>query len=127
MLAILVGALSLAGLIMAFTYKLATVRERSRSLGARMVAGDVRVQLQPFGHTGLLPRPATPISKPIITKRGEASRQSEFAKESEYAKRAANSDRETHEARRLRELRELREGLESRLEELRHARRRSAA
>jgi len=35
--------------------------------------------------------------------------------------------REPHEARRLRELRELREGLETRLEQLRDARRRSAA
>jgi hypothetical protein len=122
MLAIMVGALSLAGLIMALTYKLASIR-RPRDFAARGSTGanNARVQLQPFGHTGVLPRPATPIHKPVITKRGET------AKRSEIAKRIADHDRESHEARRLRELRELREGLETRLEELRHARRRSAA
>lgn len=121
MLALMVGALSLAGLIMVFTYKLASMR-RPRGLAAGHIgASNVRVQLQPFGHTGVLPRPATPMHHPVITKRGDPT------KRSEMTKRIAELDRELHEARRLRELRELREGLETRLEELRHARSRSAA
>lgn len=115
MLAIMIGALSLAGLIMALTYKIATIRHR-RPSGARwdIAANEARLQLQPFSHTAAparLPAPA-PVRKPVA------------------AKRAIDPDRETretHEARRLRELRELRETLETRLEELRHARRRSAA
>jgi hypothetical protein len=59
-----------------------------------------------------IPRSSAPVRKPVLSRRpAELDREG----------------REPGEARRLRELRELREGLESKLEELRDAHRRSAA
>jgi hypothetical protein len=58
------------------------------------------------------PEPDREPQKPILPKRPSA---------------LEREGREPHEARRIRELRELREGLEARLEQLRDARRRSAA
>lgn len=110
MLGILAGALALAGIIMALVYRLASIRRR-KAQPARwdIAAHTARVQMHPFRRADAAPRASLPMRKPAP------------------AKRAADLDRESHEARRLRELREIRQGLESRLQELRDARRRSAA
>jgi hypothetical protein len=189
MIAILAGALALAGILMALVYRLASIRvdrQRRRPERARWDP-ETRTMLPmpPLGDADaftfprsgvparrlLLPKPLLPESaaeldrdepprKPLKLpfeldrelrepawaklklplepareprKPVQPQRQPELDREARkpiLPKRPPELERgsrEPHEARRLRELRELREGLETRLEQLRDARRRSAA
>jgi hypothetical protein len=120
MLAILAGALAIAGILMALVYRLGAIRFSRRQQQRQSPRWDIttettaRLPTSPLSlsYIGPVPRPSIPVRKPVLPRRPP-----EFEREG----------REPHEARRLRELRELREGLESRLEELRDAHRRSAA
>jgi hypothetical protein len=186
MIAILVGALALAGILMALVYRLASIRvdRQQRQPERARWDPDTRTMLPmpPLGDTNALPRsgaparrlllpsPLLPKSEPELDREPArrlplpklpfelgrelyepvlAKRPHELAREARkpvLPQRPAELDREArkpilpkrppeldrgsrepHEARRLRELRELREGLETRLEQLRDARRRSAA
>jgi hypothetical protein len=151
MLAILVGALALAGILMALVYRLASIRLGRRQRPHQRVRWDIAaatpsLPMPALGSARALPRPA---SMPVVRKPVPAKHPPELDRELRMpvpAKRAPEPDREQrkpvlgkrppvldreprepHEARRLRELLELRQGLELRLEELRDARRRSAA
>jgi len=120
MLAILAGALAIAGILMAIVYRLGAIRFSRRQQQRQSPRWDIttetaaRLPTSPLSlsYVEPVPRPSTPVRRPVLPRRPP-----EFEREG----------REPHEARRLRELRELREGLESRLEELRDAHRRSAA
>jgi hypothetical protein len=186
MIAILVGALALAGILMALVYRLASIRvDRQRRQPERArwdPATRTMLPMPPLGDANalarsgtpsrrlLLPSPLLPKSEPELDREParrlplpklpfELGRElyepvrpklpHELAREARkpvlpqrppeldrearkpiLPKRPPELDRgsrEPHEARRLRELRELREGLETRLEQLRDARRRSAA
>lgn len=110
MLAILVGALALAGIMVGLMYRLAPSRRRQPSLARQAIPANApRLQMRPPTAAGANSRPTGLVRPPVA------------------AKPTVDPDRELHEARRVRELREIRQGLESRLEELRDARRRSAA
>jgi hypothetical protein len=190
MIAILVGALALAGILMALVYRLASIRvDRQRRQPERArwdPATRTMLPMPPLGDTNALPRSGTParrllLPSPLLPKsepelereparrlplpklpfeereryepawarlpKHPAKLPHELAREAgKLPQRSPELDREArkpilpkrppeldrgsrepHEARRLRELRELREGLETRLEQLRDARRRSAA
>jgi hypothetical protein len=120
MLAILIGALAIAGILMALVYRLGSIRFGLRQQQRQNPRWDITSQSAaplpmsplPLTYANPAPRPSTPVRKPVLPRRpAELER----------------DGREPGEARRLRELRELREGLESKLEELRDAHRRSAA
>jgi hypothetical protein len=120
MLAILIGALAIAGILMALVYRLGSIRFGRRQQQRQNPRWDITTQTAarllmsplPLSYADPAPRPSTPVRKPVLPRRpAELER----------------DGREPGEARRLRELRELREGLESKLEELRDAHRRSAA
>ena len=190
MIAILVGALALAGILMALVYRLASIRVDRQRRQPERARWDPETRtmlpMPPLGDTNAFPRSGTParrllLPSPLLPKsepdldREPARRlplpklpfelgrelyepvrpklstklPHELAREARkpalpqrppeldrearkpiLPKRPPELDRgsrEPHEARRLRELRELREGLETRLEQLRDARRRSAA
>ena len=186
MIAILVGALALAGILMALVYRLASIRVDRQRRQPERARWDPETRtmlpMPPLGDTNafarsgtparrlLLPSPLLPKSEPELDreparrlplpklpfelgrelyeparaklphelarearKPGLPQRPPELDREARkpiLPKRPPELDRgsrEPHEARRLRELRELREGLETRLEQLRDARRRSAA
>jgi hypothetical protein len=192
MIAILVGALALAGILMALVYRLASIRVDRQRRQPERARWDPETRtmlpMPPLGDTNafglprsgtparrlLLPSPLLPKSEPDLDREParrlplpklpfELGRElyepvrpklstklpHELAREARkpvvpqrppeldrearkpiLPKRPPELDRgsrEPHEARRLRELRELREGLETRLEQLRDARRRSAA
>lgn len=150
MLGILAGALAIAGILMALVYRLASLRLGRRRRQPQRVRWDIasstaRLPMPPLSSANALALPSMPaVRKPVLPKRQPEldreprkpvlpKRQPEPDREPRkpvLPKRPPELDREPrepHEARRLRELRELREGLESRLEELRDARRRSAA
>jgi hypothetical protein len=184
MIAVLAGALALAGILMALVYRLASVRvDRQRRQPERArwdPATRTMLPMPPLGDADafsfprsgtparrlLLPSPLLPASaaeldrepprkplklpfeldremrepawsklphEPAREARKPAQRPHEHDREARkpiLPKRPPELDRgarEPHEARRLRELRELREGLETRLEQLRDARRQSAA
>src|SRR5215470_8973204 len=186
MIAVLAGALALAGILMALVYRLASVRvDRQRRQPERArwdPATRTMLPMPPLGDADafsfprsgtparrlLLPSPLVPASaakldrepprKPLklpfeldremrepawsklpqepareARKPAQPQRPHELDREVRkpiLPKRPPELDRgarEPHEARRLRELRELREGLETRLEQLRDARRQSAA
>jgi len=118
MIAALVGALAIAGILMTLVYRLGSIR-LSRSQQERQsprwdITTETRLPLAapPLAYADPIPRASTPVRKPVLSRRpAELDREG----------------REPGEARRLRELRELREGLENKLEELRDAHRRSAA
>jgi hypothetical protein len=121
MLAILAGALAVAGILMALVYRLGTIRfgrrQQQRQSPRWDITTDTTAHLPmsaplPLTYADPAPRPKVPVRKPVLPRRPP-----ELDREG----------REPGEARRLRELRELREGLESKLEELRDAHRRSAA
>jgi hypothetical protein len=120
MLAILAGALAIAGILMALVYRFGSTRFNRKQQHRQNPRWDITTEtaaLLPRSPLALsyvdpAPRPSTPVRKPVLPRRpAELDREG----------------REPHEARRLRELRELREGLENKLEELRDAHRRSAA
>jgi len=186
MIAILVGALALAGILMALVYRLASIRVDRQRRQPERARWDPETRtmlpMPPLGDANalarsgtpsrrlLLPSPLLPKSEPELDREParrlplpklpfELGRElyeparpklpHELARETRkpvlpqrppeldrearkpiLPKRPPELDRgsrEPHEARRLRELRELREGLETRLEQLRDARRRSAA
>jgi hypothetical protein len=120
MVAILVGALAVAGILMALVYRLGTIRFGRRQQQRQSARWDITTETAhlpmaplPLTYADPAPRPKAPVrNKPVLPRRPP-----ELDREG----------REPGEARRLRELRELREGLESKLEELRDAHRRSAA
>jgi hypothetical protein len=121
MVAILVGALAVAGILMALVYRLGAIRFGRRQQQRQSPRWDITTQTAallpmsppPLSYANPAPRPSVPVrNKPVLPRRP-----SELDREG----------REPGEARRLRELRELREGLESKLEELRDAHKRSAA
>jgi hypothetical protein len=120
MLAILAGALAVAGILMALVYRLGSIRFGRRQQQRQSPRWDITTETAarlpmaplPLAYVDPAPRPKAPVRKPVLPRRPpELDR----------------DGREPGEARRLRELRELREGLESKLEELRDAHRRSAA
>jgi hypothetical protein len=188
MIAVLAGALALAGILMALVYRLASIRVDRQRRQPERARWDPETRtmlpMPPLGDTNafalprsgaparrlLLPSPLLPKSapeldreparrlplpklpfelerelrEPVLAKRSQQldrearkpvlpQRPPELDREARkpiLPKRPPELDRgsrEPHEARRLRELRELREGLETRLEQLRDARRRSAA
>jgi len=119
MVAVLVGALAIAGILMALVYRFGAIR-LSRSQQQRQsprwdITTETAARLPlapPLAYAESALRPSAPLRKPVLSRRpAELDR----------------DGREPGEARRLRELRELREGLENKLEELRDAHRRSAA
>ena len=121
MVAILAGALAVAGILMALVYRLGTIRFGRTQQQRQSPRWDIttetaaRLPMSPLSLTYAdpAPRPSAPVrNKPVLPRRPP-----ELDREG----------REPGEARRLRELRELREGLENKLEELRDAHRRSAA
>ena len=120
MLAILAGALAVAGILMALVYRLGSIRFGRRQQQRQSPRWDITTETAarlpmsplPLTYADPAPRPKAPVRKPVLPRRPP-----ELDREG----------REPGEARRLRELRELREGLESKLEELRDAHRRSAA
>ena len=120
MLAILAGALAVAGILMALVYRLGSIRFGRRQEQRQSPRWDITTETAarlpmaplPLAYVDPAPRPKVPVRKPVLPRRPP-----ELDREG----------REPGEARRLRELRELREGLESKLEELRDAHRRSAA
>jgi hypothetical protein len=120
MVAILAGALAVAGILMALVYRLGTIRFGRTQQQRQSARWDITTETAhlpmaplPLTYADPAPRPKAPVrSKPVLPRRPP-----ELDREG----------REPGEARRLRELRELREGLESKLEELRDAHRRSAA
>jgi hypothetical protein len=121
MVAILAGALAVAGILMALVYRLGTIRFGRRQQQRQSPRWDITTETAarlpmaplPLTYADPAPRPKAPVrNKPVLPRRPP-----ELDREG----------REPGEARRLRELRELREGLESKLEELRDAHRRSAA
>jgi hypothetical protein len=121
MLAILAGALAVAGILMALVYRLGSIRfgrtQQQRQSPRWDITTDTTAHLPmsaplPLTYADPAPRPKAPVRKPVLPRRPP-----ELDREG----------REPGEARRLRELRELREGLENKLEELRDAHRRSAA
>jgi hypothetical protein len=121
MVAILAGALAIAGILMTLVYRLGAIRFGRRQQQRQSPRWDITTQTAarlpmappPLTYANPAPRPSVPVrNKPVLPRRP-----SELDREG----------REPGEARRLRELRELREGLESKLEELRDAHKRSAA
>jgi hypothetical protein len=120
MLAILAGALAVAGILMALVYRLGSIRFGRRQQQRQSPRWDITTETAarlpmvplPLAYVDPAPRPKAPVRKPVLPRRPP-----ELDREG----------REPGEARRLRELRELREGLENKLEELRDAHRRSAA
>ena len=119
MAAILVGALAVAGILMALVYRLGSIRFGQRQQQRQSPRWDITTETAslpmaplPLTYADPAPRPKAPVRKPVLPRRPP-----ELDREG----------REPGEARRLRELRELREGLENKLEELRDAHRRSAA
>jgi hypothetical protein len=120
MVAILAGALAIAGILMALVYRLGSIRFGRRQQQRQSPRWDITTETAarlplappPLTYADPAPRSSAPVRKPVLSRRpAELDR----------------DGREPGEARRLRELRELREGLESKLEELRDAHRRSAA
>jgi hypothetical protein len=120
MVAILAGALAIAGVLMALVYRLGAIRFGRRQQQRQSPRWDITTQTAdrlplappPLTYANPVPRSSAPVRKPVLSRRpAELDR----------------DGREPGEARRLRELRELREGLESKLEELRDAHKRSAA
>jgi hypothetical protein len=115
MVAILVGALALAGILMALVYRLGSIRFGRRQQQRQSPRWDITAQTVPplpLTYAEPAARASTPLRRPVLPRRpAELDR----------------DGREPGEARRLRELRELREGLENKLEELRDAHKRSAA
>jgi hypothetical protein len=120
MVAILVGALAIAGILMALVYRLGSVRFSQRQQQRQSPRWDITNQTAdrlplappPLAYAEPVPRSSAPVRRPVLPRRPvELDREG----------------REPGEARRLRELRELREGLENKLEELRDAHKRSAA
>jgi hypothetical protein len=120
MVAALVGALATSGILMWLVYRLGSIRFSRRQEQRQSPRWDITTETAarlplappPLAYADPIPRSSTPARKPVLSRR------------------PAELDREVRdpgEARRLRELRELREGLESKLEELRDAHRRSAA
>jgi len=120
MVAILVGALAIAGILMALVYRLGSMRFSRKQQQRQSPRWDITNQTAerlplappPLAYTESALRPTAPVRRPVLPRRP-----SELDREG----------REPGEARRLRELRELREGLENKLEELRDAHKRSAA
>ena len=119
MVATLVGALAIAGILMALVYRLGAIRFTRRQQQRQAPRWDITTETAarlplapPLAYAESALRPSAPLRKPVLSRRpAELDR----------------DGREPGEARRLRELRELREGLENKLEELRDAHRRSAA
>jgi len=120
MVAILAGALAIAGILMALVYRLGSIRFGRRQQQRQSPRWDITTETAarlplappPLAYAEPVPRSSAPVRRPVLSRRpAELDR----------------DGREPGEARRLRELRELREGLESKLEELRDAHRRSAA
>jgi hypothetical protein len=115
MVAVLVGALAIAGILMALVYRLGAIRFSRKQQQRESPRWDITSQTVP-------PLPLSygePVSRSGVPVRRAA-----------LPRRPAELDRdgrEPGEARRIRELRELREGLENKLEELRDAHKRSAA
>jgi hypothetical protein len=120
MFAILAGALAVAGILMALVYRLGSIRFGRRQQQRQSPRWDITTETAaqlpmsplPLAYADPAKRPKAPVRKPVLPRRPP-----ELDREG----------REPGEARRLRELRDLREGLESKLEELRDAHRRSAA
>jgi hypothetical protein len=121
MVAILAGALAIAGILMALVYRLGSIRFGRKQQQRQNPRWDITNQTAerlplappPLAYAEPVLRSSTPArSRPVLPRRpAELDREG----------------REPGEARRLRELRELREGLENKLEELRDAHKRSAA
>src|SRR6266581_3872688 len=120
MVAILAGALAIAGILMALVYRLGSVRFGRRQQQRQSPRWDITTETAarlplappPLAYAEPVPRSSAPVRRPVLSRRpAELDR----------------DGREPGEARRLRELREPREGLESKLEELRDAHKRSAA
>jgi hypothetical protein len=120
MVAILAGALAIAGILMALVYRLGAIRFSRRQQQRQSPRWDITTEVAtrlslappPLAYADPVPRSSPPVRRPVLPRRpAELDR----------------DGREPHEARRLRELRELREGLENKLEELRDAHKRSAA
>jgi hypothetical protein len=120
MVAILAGALAIAGILMALVYRLGSIRFSRRQEQRQNPRWDITNQVAarlplappPLAYADPIPRASAPVRRPVLPRRpAELDREG----------------REPGEARRLRELRELREGLENKLEELRDAHKRSAA
>ena len=120
MVAILGGALAIAGILMALVYRLGSIRFGRKQQQRQNPRWDITNQTAerlplappPLAYADSALRPSVPVRKPVLSRRpAELDREG----------------REPGEARRLRELRELREGLENKLEELRDAHKRSAA
>jgi hypothetical protein len=121
MVAILAGALAIAGILMALVYRLGSIRFGRKQQQRQNPRWDITNQTAerlplappPLAYAEPVLRSSPPVrSRPVLPRRpAELDREG----------------REPGEARRLRELRELREGLENKLEELRDAHKRSAA
>jgi len=120
MVAILAGALAIAGILMALVYRLGSIRFGRRQQQRQSPRWDITTETAarlplappPLAYADPVPRSSAPVRRAVLPRRPP-----ELDREG----------REPGEARRLRELRELREGLENKLEELRDAHRRSAA
>jgi hypothetical protein len=120
MVAILAGALAIAGILVALVYRLGSIRFGRRQRQRQSPRWDITTETAallplappPLPYADPVPRSSAPVRRPVLPRRpAELDREG----------------REPSETRRLRELRELREGLENKLEELRDAHRRSAA
>jgi hypothetical protein len=115
MVAVLVGALALAGILMALVYRLGSIRFSRKQQQRQTPRWDITSQTVPplpLSYGEPVARSSVPVRRPALPRRpAELDR----------------DGREPSEARRIRELRELREGLENKLEELRDAHKRSAA
>ena len=120
MLAILAGALAIAGILMALVYRLGSIRFGRKQEQRQNPRWDITNQTAE----------RLPLAPPPLAYADSALRQTVAARKPVLSRRPAELDREGREpgeARRLRELRELREGLENKLEELRDSHKRSAA
>jgi hypothetical protein len=120
MVAILAGALAIAGILMALVYRLGSIRFGRKQQQRQNPRWDITNQTAE----------RLPLAPPPLAYADSALRPSVAARKPVLSRRPAELDREGREpgeARRLRELRELREGLENKLEELRDAHKRSAA
>jgi hypothetical protein len=120
MVAILAGALAIAGILMALVYRLGAIRFGRKQQQRQSPRWDITNQTAE----------RLPLAPPPLAYAEQALRPSAYARKPVLPRRPSELDREGREpgeARRLRELRELREGLENKLEELRDAHKRSAA
>src|SRR3954471_3898809 len=111
MIAILAGALALAGILMALVYRLGSVRFSRKQQQRQTPRWDITNQTAE----------RLPLAPPPLAYADSALRPSVAARRPVVSRRPPELDREGREpgeARRLRELRELREGLENKLEEL---------